>query len=137
MTKIESNKANVNASVETVYAFLQDLNNYELLFPKDKVSNWESTGDSFSCKIQNTYKIMLNKKSEVANENIHLESADGSPLKFNLDVNVKSLGENETEVQMIGNADLNPFLKMMVMKPLKNLFEYMAGRISKVHEDMA
>lgn len=133
MTKIESDKTTVAASVETVYAFLQDLNNYQLLLPKDKISDWNSTKDGFSCKVQNTYKIALNKDTEFENEKIVLESDESSPLKFNLNVNVTAKGD-ATEVHLLGEADLNPFLKMMVMKPLKNLFDYMANRLVKVNE---
>jgi len=133
MTKIESNKALVNAPIETVYTFLQDLNNYNLLLPKDKISDWQSSEDQFSCKIQNTYKIALNKINETANQQIQLKADDSSPLKFNLNVNIAEVN-GQTEVHLLGEADLNPFLKMMVMKPLRNLFDYMAGRLVKIHE---
>lgn len=134
MTTIESNKAEVNAPVDTVFSFLQDLNNYELLFPKDKISDWKSEADNFSCKIQSAYKVAMKKDAETPNQQIQLVSQDGSQLKFNLNVELASLEENKTQVQLVGAADLNPFLKMMVMKPLQNLFDYMAHRLVKVHE---
>ena len=52
MTEIISNKAEVNADIGEVFSFLTDMNNYELLLPKDNISHWRATDDEFSCKIQ-------------------------------------------------------------------------------------
>lgn len=133
MTEITSNKAEVAANINTVFDFLNDMNNYELLLPKDKISDWKADGDHFSCKVQNTYKIALVKKGTTENNSIHLVSAEDSPLKFNLDVKLESVSDTETQAQLFCEADLNPFLKMMVLKPLENLFNYMAGRLEKVY----
>jgi carbon monoxide dehydrogenase subunit G len=133
MTKITSNKAELAADIDTVFGFLNDMNNYELLLPKDKISDWKAAGDHFSCKIQNTYKISLNRSGTTENTAIHLVSDNSSPLKFSLDIRLIASSDSSTTAQLFCDADLNPFLKMMAMSPLQNLFNYMANRLEKVH----
>lgn len=133
MTHIESKKVTVGASNSECFNFLTDLNHYELLLPQDKISNWESDEKSCSFKIQKTYKLDLLFKSADEPNVIHLESGSNSPFKFTLDIHLE--GGEHTEAQIKCDADINPFLKMMVEKPLNNLFDYMADRLVKVKSE--
>jgi len=133
MTRIESKKVNVACNAEECYEFLTDLNNYELLLPKDKISNWESSEKKCSFKIQKTYKLELIYSNGLPYKEIHLKSGENSPFQFTLNILLSESG-NDTEAQLICDADINPFLKMMVEKPLNNLFNYMADRLVKVKE---
>lgn len=133
MTTIESKKVIVNCSQKEVYNFLCDMNNYELLLPKKNISDWKSDEKTCSFKIQKTYKLVLEHIGGTEFNQINIKSGEGSPFKFTLDINLNN--ENTTEAQMICNADINPFLKMMVQKPLNNLFDYMADRIAKVKNE--
>lgn len=133
MTHIESKKVRVEASNSECFNFLTDLNHYELLLPQDKISNWESDEKSCSFKIQKTYKLDLLFKSAEEPNIIHLESGANSPFKFTLDIHL--IGGDQTEAQIKCDADINPFLKMMVEKPLNNLFDYMADRLVKVKSE--
>lgn len=133
MTHIESKKVKVPASIFDCFQFLTDLNHYELLLPKDKISHWESDKNFCSFKIQKTYKLDLIFKDAEENKAIHLVSGEKSPFKFSLDIQLN--GDEETEAQILCDADINPFLKMMIEKPLNNLFDYMADRLVKVKSE--
>ena len=136
MTKIESKEVRVSAPISKCYNFLLDLNNYELLLPKDKVSHWESTEKECSFKIQHTYKLSLIYKSSTPESSVLVVSGPDSPFKFELNINLEEI-EGQTKAQLVCNADINPFLKMMVQKPLNNLFDYMAERLVKINEGNA
>lgn len=131
MTRIESKEVIVKASNVECFEFLLDMNNYELLLPQDKISHWESDDTKCSFKIQHTYKLSLVYHSSEPNNQILVKSGPDSPFKFDLRIN---LAENEgaTKAKLVCDADINPFLKMMVQKPLNNLFDYMAERLAKV-----
>ncbi len=128
MARIESKIVQVNCSPEECFEFLKDMNNYELLLPKKSVTNWESNEKECSFKIQKTYTLVLEHVGHTPHEQINIKGGKASPFKFTLDVNLKEL-ENGTEAQLVCDADINPFLKMMVQKPLNNLFDYMAERL--------
>lgn len=130
MTQIESKKVVVNASAETVFTFLSDMNNIQKLLPQDKISEWKSDEKSCSFKIQNAYTIGLNFVSSAPHTKIEYSSAQGSPFPFSLNT-VLNENSGKTETQLLCEADINPFLKMLVVGPLKNLFDYMAERLEK------
>lgn len=131
MTRIESKKVAVNSSQEECFKFLKDMNNYELLLPKKNITDWKSDEKTCSFKIQKTYKLVLEHKGDTASSQINIVGGEGSPFNFTLDINLTEGAT--TEVQLICEADINPFLKMMVQKPLNNLFDYMAERIAVVN----
>lgn len=131
MTRIESKEVSVKAPIAECFEFLLNMNNYELLLPQDKISNWESDEKQCSFKIQNTYKLTLVYNSSTPTSQVLVKSGPDSPFKFDLFINMNEEG-GITKSQLICEADINPFLKMMVQKPLNNLFDYMADRLAKV-----
>lgn len=133
-TIIESNKVIVNASQEVVFAFLTDFNNIKLLLPQDKISDWTATVDACSFKIQNAAVIPLVKESIVPSNKINIVGGEKAPFPFKLEVFIIELADKSTcEAYFNFEGDINAFLKMMVVKPLTNLFNYMAQRLQDVH----
>ncbi len=133
-TIIESNKVIVNASQEVVFAFLTDFNNIKLLLPQDKISDWTATVDACSFKIQNAAVIPLVKESIVPSKKINIVGGEKAPFPFKLEVFIVDLTDKATcEAYFNFEGDINAFLKMMVVKPLTNLFNYMAQRLQDVH----
>lgn len=128
--KIESKKVTVAADGEAVYDYVIDLNNFKNLLPTDRISDWESTSEYCSFKVQGTATIDLHLKESERPNRILLESGERSPFSFSLEIFLSSDGDSTTAYQLM-IADVNPFLKMMVEKPLANLFDYIADRLVK------
>jgi len=128
--QLKSRTASINEKTETVFHFLDDLNNYQELFPKDKISEWESDKDSCSFKIKGAASIGFVKKSTEKFSKISLISGKKSPIKFDLVIDI-SEDSGKTKGGITFDADVNSFLKMMIEKPLKNLFEHMIDNIEK------
>ena len=131
MIEINSKEVSVNCPINECFDFVSDMNNYELLLPKDKISNWESSKNQCSFKILNRYTLEMIFDHAKENELIHIKSGPISPFKFELDLNLKSI-QNTTSAQLKCNADINPMLKLMIQKPLNNLFDYMAEKLAKI-----
>jgi carbon monoxide dehydrogenase subunit G len=125
---IESKKVQVPSSTEKVFEYIKDLNNFKNLLPQDRISDWESTSEYCSFKVQGTATIDLRLKETVGTEKLLLESGERSPFPFTLEVFLKQDG-NATTAYQVMDAKVNPFLKMMVEKPLANLFNYIADRL--------
>ena len=130
MLKINSDKVHAKVNLKKVHEFLDDLNNYKYLFPKKEISNWKSTTSSCSLKIQQLYTIDLIKISSTPNS-IILKSGDKTSFKFDLQIDLENTDLELTTAQISCQVDLNPALKMMVSKPLNELFNFMANRIEK------
>lgn len=133
-TKIESTHVEINKSPQIVFDFVNDFNNVKQLLPQDKISDWRSDFDSCSFKIQNAAIIPLVKKSVVEPTTINIVSGEKTPFPFTLVITFKELGANKTEAFLNFDGEINAFLKMMVVKPLTNLFNYMADELKVVCE---
>lgn len=128
MTTIESKKVKVNAPSNEVFTFLSDMTNFKELLPQDRITDWQATSESCSFKVQGTYKIGLERSELLPHDKLILKSGPGSPFGFVLHVNLKEV-DGLTEAWQICEADLNPFIRMMVEKPLKNLFDHIADKL--------
>lgn len=135
MTTIESKSVTLTKSAESVFNYLTDLNNFEHLLPMDKLSNWKAEKDACSFKIQGAANVGLMLDSTTPNNGIVLKSSPETPFPFTLNISIAENGENVT-VSQICKADINPFLKVMVEKPLRNLFDYIADRLDKVSDSI-
>ncbi|MCB0765353.1 MAG: hypothetical protein KDB84_11645 [Flavobacteriales bacterium] len=132
MTRIESKHVEIARSAQDLYSFLQDMNNFQQLLPQERISEWKSDGTSCSFKVQGAATIGLQLDGGTAPTLIKMKATERSPFPFTLDVHLNE--ENgSTKAYQEFNADLNPFIKMMVEKPLKNLFDHIADRLVKVH----
>lgn len=132
-TKIDSEKVVVSKPAQVVFDYLCDFNNIIHLLPQDKISDWQSDKDQCSFKIQNAAIIPLVKKSVESPNKIEMVSGEKAPFPFTLTVHIKET-ETGCEGYLHFNGEINAFLKMMVMKPLTNLFNYMSDRIKQIHE---
>lgn len=131
MSNIKSQTVSVKAPIQDIFNFLSDLNNYNQLLPENNISDFSSTNDSCSFKVQGAYQIGLDKKELNSPNTIFLASSSNSPIKFNLTIHISEI-DDLTSTFLDCEADLNPMLKMMIEKPLKNLFDYMANRLVEV-----
>ena len=131
MVTIKSKEVSVNCPIDECFDFLIDMNNYELLLPEDKITDWKSSKDQCYFKIMKTYPLELIFDKITSNEIIHLKSGPSSPFSFTLDLFLNEI-DNSTKAQLICEADLNPFLKLLVEKPINHLFDFMAERLAKI-----
>jgi len=134
-TKIESNHVTINKPAEFVFNFMNDFNNIKQLLPQDKITDWQSDENQCSFKIQNAAVIPLVKKDATPHSHINIVSGEKAPFNFTLVVTFNQIDANTTEAYLNFEGDINAFLKMMVVKPLTNLFNYMADRLKVVCEE--
>ncbi|MFN8699039.1 MAG: hypothetical protein ACK500_07810 [Flavobacteriales bacterium] len=130
MTKIESKKVQVPASADTIKAFLTNTDNIVHLLPSERISDWKSDGTTCTFKVQGAYTIGLTCIPSDSAEEVKYQSTAGSPFPFSLTAFLKP-GEGGTEAWQVCHAELNPFLVMIVKEPLRNLFDYMAEKLTK------
>lgn len=133
MTTIESKKAKINKPREEVFSFLSDLNNFGSLLPEDRISNFESTETSCSFSIKGMADIDLEKTEEEKPGRIKLKSGSKAPFKFDLSLLIEEGEESQTTTYLKFEGDINPFMKMMVEKPLTNFFNMLAEKLEEIH----
>ena len=131
MTNIVSKKVEVHNSAENVFNFLADLNNFEKLMPKDKISNWTSNSNECSFEINGMSTIGMKIQETSPYSSLRLVSQGKNPFSFTLDVNVEKTEKDSVISQMIFSGDINPFLKLVVEKPLTNFFNQLVENLGQ------
>lgn len=131
MTRIESDRTPVDKSPEEIFSFLGNFNNFEKLMP-EQVTNWTSTEEecSFTISGMATLGMKIVEKKPVSL--IRVVKNGSAPFDFNLECHIAGSGEGKSEVQLVFNADLNPMLKMMAVKPLTNFLNMLTQRLAAI-----
>ena len=128
MTEIESTLNAVNSSAKTVFDFLTNINNHEKLMPS-QVSEWWSNADEAKLKVQGLGTLHLKKDVIKDDSYIKIITIGPTPGDLYIEWHIQTEGEN-CKVKTIIFADLNMFMKMVAMKPLQGLADYMASKIN-------
>ncbi|MCU7614879.1 SRPBCC family protein [Chryseobacterium sp. GMJ5] len=123
---LEGRKIIVNKSSKELSELLKSPENYKNFMP-DGLQKFESREDGFKFGLQGMPEIAL-KIDEVTEEKAVLTSASSS-LDFSLTATLQPISENQTEVQMLFEGKFNPFIKMMVEKPLQNFINTLTDKI--------
>jgi carbon monoxide dehydrogenase subunit G len=123
---LEGRKIIVNKSSNELLELLKNPKDYEQLMP-DSLQKFESREDGFKFGLKGMPEIAL-KIIEVTPEQVILTSASSS-LDFSLKGKMNPINENQTEVQLLFDGQFNPFIKMMVEKPLKNFIDALTDKI--------
>ncbi|MCB0409970.1 MAG: SRPBCC family protein [Flavobacteriales bacterium] len=127
--KINTSPKTVKANAETIYNFLFDINNFQELFPAEKIENWNSTEETCTFRIKGMTDIGLKRVASTPHSLIYLDSYGKVPFKFTLNIFLNEKNENETDAHLEFDGEVNPFLKMMVESPLTNFFNMLADKL--------
>jgi hypothetical protein len=130
--ELKSKQVSVKASKEEIIAFLSNSENLWLILPQDKISDFKSTQDSCSFKVQGGITISLIQNGHEESK-LFLRSGEKTPFPFNLTVYLTENGLM-TDGYIHFDGEVNVFLKMMVEKPLSALFNFMTEKLKSHFE---
>ena len=120
-----------------IYSVLSDLSNLELAkehLPEDKIKNLSFDSDSCTVHVDPIGPVRFVVVSREPNSTIKFE-AEKLPIDLNMWIQLKSSGEKEAKMKLTIKADLNPFLKPMVSKPLQQGLDKVADILSDLPYD--
>ncbi|MBL7110742.1 MAG: SRPBCC family protein [Bacteroidales bacterium] len=132
MAKIESRVGIIKSSDEKIYNFLADFNNFKDLIPADKVKDWESTEDSCKFKVEGVGQAGLKIIEKEPHTLIKITSDETTPLPFQLWIQIKSVGENDSRIKITVDVDVNPVMAAMVKSPLQSFVDTLVDQAEKM-----
>ena len=134
-SSFESKTVRIAHAVEKVYTLLSDLSNldrFQSVLNAPEIQNkLKFTGydsDSLSIEVSPIGSVTFRIVNREPNKTIKFE-AENSPLTLNLWIQFVPTGESETASRVTVKADLNPFIKPMVSKPLQEGVDKMADML--------
>lgn len=126
---LEGRKIIVNKSTENLRKLLENPEDYKSLMP-ESLQSFEVRDNGFKFSLKGMPEIAL-KIDEVSNKQVVLTSASSS-LDFILKGDMNAISDSQTEVQLLFEGKFNPFIKMMVEKPLQNFINSLTDNIEKM-----
>ena len=126
---LEGRKIIVNKSSSELAGMLKNPQDYKDLMP-ESLQNFEAREDGFNFGLKGMPEIAL-KIENVSEKEVVLKSASSS-LDFALTGTMNPVSESQTEVQLLFEGKFNPFIKMMVEKPLQNFINSLTDKIEQL-----
>ncbi|WP_312207426.1 SRPBCC family protein [Epilithonimonas hominis] len=126
---LEGRKIIVNKSSSELAGMLKNPEDYKDLMPEG-LQKFETSADGFKFGLKGMPEIAL-KIENVSDKEVVLKSASSS-LDFALTGTMNPVSESQTEVQLLFEGKFNPFIKMMVEKPLQNFINSLTDKIEQL-----
>lgn len=134
MNKFESSVKVIPCSQERVYAKLSDLKNLEAVkdrLPQDKVQGLNFDSDTLNFSVSPVGSLTLQIVEREPCKCIKFATTQ-SPLPFNLWIQIVETAPEECKIKVTVGMEVNPFMKAMVQKPLKDGLEKMVEMLAVI-----
>ena len=142
-TTFESSIKQIPHKQESVYRTLSDLNNLQMLkdrfeqvkdqIPELKDLKFDSDSISITAPMVGEIKMRIIDREEP--KTIKFET-ENSPVPFNFWIQLLPTSDTACKMKLTIKADLNPFIKGMVKKPLEEGIEKIANALAMIsYED--
>lgn len=134
MATFESSIRQIDYPQERVYALLSDMNNIDKVkdcIPEEKANGLTFDANSIGINTpMGAVKLVIVERE--APKCIKFETAE-SPLPFNFWIQILPVSETTSKMKLTIKAELNPFIKGMVSKPLTEGIEKIADALQAIH----
>lgn len=133
MSKFESSVKHIPYAQQAVYATLSDLSNLEKVrdkIPEDKIKDLSFDSDSLTISApMGSVSMRIIEREEPKCIKFATEN---SPIAANLWIQIVPEGETACKMKLTIKADINPFIKGMVSKPLQEGLEKIADVLAMI-----
>lgn len=130
--RFESKVGKIENSNENLFNFLADFRNYNKIIPQDKVKNFEATEDTCSFEVDMVGKTSIKIIKRESPKLIKMGASEDEKKEFFFWIQLKESEDNHTYAKLTMEVVLNPMMKMMASKPLKNFLNTTVDHMAKL-----
>ena len=133
-SKFESSVKQIPYPQQAVYDNISDLRNLEKVrdrVPEDKVSDFTFDEDTVGLNVQPVGELKLRICEREEPKCVKFETVQ-SPVPFNVWIQVLPVDEQNSKMKVTVKAELNPFIKSIIEKPLQEAVEKIADALALV-----
>ncbi|MEA4916724.1 SRPBCC family protein [Proteiniphilum sp.] len=137
MTEFTSEVKTILHSDTDVFRVLSDLRKLELVkdkIPEDKLKDFSFDEDSVSFRVDPVGTVTFLVVERELNKLVKFKS-DKLPFDVFLWIQLIAKGERDTRLRMTVKADLNPFIRGMVEKPMKEAVDKISDMLAQLPYD--
>lgn len=128
----ESKIGKVAMPSERIFNFVSDFNNFKNYIPADKISNWQSDGDTCHFTVNGMGEVGLKIVEKKPFDLVKITGDGLSNHHFLLWVQIKEAAAADSRVKVTLKADINPVMKMMVSKPIQKFLDMLVDSFEKM-----
>src|SRR5690625_623835 len=128
---LNSKKSIVNKDQKSCYEFLSQPENYQNLMPEstEKFELNDQGGFVFKLKGMPEIPLVLDEKNP---DSSVIWGSGNRNFTFTLKIDIASVSEQKSEVQLIFNGDFTPMMDMMVKNPLQKFIDTLSENLTSV-----
>lgn len=137
MTEFVSDTKVIPHSNSDIFRVLSDLRNLELvkeMIPEDKIKDFNFDRDTVSFTVESIGKVTFIVTEREPDKTVKFKSVR-LPFEILMELHLLSLNEKDTEFSMQVKSSLNPFMKGLVEKPMKEAVERISEALAKLPYD--
>jgi len=137
MTEFTSEVKTILHNDADVFRVLSDLRKLELIkdkIPEDKLKEFSFDQDSVSFQVDPVGAVTFLVVEREPNKLVKFKS-EGLPFDIFLWIQMVPKAEEETHLRMTVKADLNPFIRGMVEKPMKEAVDKISDMLAQLPYD--
>ena len=130
-SKFESSIRQIAAPQQHVFDVLSNLQNLERVkdkLPEEQLKNLTFDSDSISIEVPPVGKVAMRVEEREEPQTIKFGSVD-SPVPFHFWIQLLPVTEETCKMKLTMKAEMNPFIKAMVARPLQEGIEKMADML--------
>lgn len=129
MSAIESPQASIGLSAIDAFHLVHDPTNLASILSEEHVQSFHAEGDACQFKVVGGLDIFLKRSEAESPSRVRYASQKGTPVRFHLDILIEPLSDQSCAVCVRGEADLNPFMRMVAEKPLQQIFDALVSSL--------
>ena len=134
MTKFESSIKTIASPQESVYNLLSDLTHLESFkeqIPQDLIKDLSFDEDTLTLSVAPVGKIFFHLVERNPYSCIKFQ-ASNAPVPLNLWIQIVAVDENNCKAKVTAGLEVNPFMKGMIQKPIKDGLEKMIELLARL-----
>ncbi len=134
MTEFVSEIKVIPHSDSDIFRVLSDLRNLELIkgmIPEDKIKNFNFDKDTVSFTVESIGRVTFVVTERELDKLVKFKSKE-LPFEIFMEFRIQSLAKNDTEFLMHVQSNLNPFMRGLVEKPIKEVIERISEALANL-----
>lgn len=134
MTEFVSGVKTIPHNDEVIFSMLSDLSNLERVkdrIPEDKLKDVTFDKDSCSFSVDPVGSVNFQIVEREPNKTIKFTTTN-SPVPLFMWIQLKQVDAEDTRMKITVRADLNPFIKPMIAKPLQDALDKISEVLARL-----
>lgn len=137
MIEFSSDVKTINHTDRDIFRVLSDLRNLDLVkeyIPEDKIKDFVFDKDSVSFRVDAIGNVTFHVVDRQPDSLIRFKSVK-LPFDVFLEIQLQLKSEDETEMTMMVMSDLNPFMRGIVEKPIREAVDKISDALTQLPYD--